>query len=294
MLALAAEPGCGRFDFDFDGTGDAGGTAHDGSSGGSGDGGGGLTCTPSTAVPWLGSPVPNDPGSGLPRTASLTTGMDATGKAYVTDNVTGLVWERDPDVTAQRTFAQAQAYCAGLTIDGCSLWRVPEMPELATIVDHQQTGPVIDPTAFPGTPTDFGFWTSTLEQGSVNSAWATRFGNGNSSVAAVGSSDYVRCVLSSKTADVPPARYTVAPSTVFDKDTGLTWALNDNGAAVDYPTAVSYCSTLVLGTATWRVPSIRRSSRSWTGRTARHSTRRLSVPQCPRSTGPRARIPARR
>jgi hypothetical protein len=84
----------------------------------------------------------------------------------VTDTSTGLVWQRDgsgsrPNCAADPdcTWVEAQAYCAGLTLDG-SGWRLPTLGELHSIVDTTVTSPpMINQTAFPNTPADC-FWTS--------------------------------------------------------------------------------------------------------------------------------------
>jgi hypothetical protein len=241
---------CGRVGFDApDGlaNGSDGGAADDGMGSD-----GAVACVAITPNTWLASTVPNDPGSGLPHIASLTVSSDGT---FVTDNVSGLVWERDPDPTL-RMLADAKTYCAGLSLGGCAEWRVPQMSELATIVDHSQVSPVIDPTAFPSTATDASWWSATFQSSTVNNAWAVRFTNGNSSVAAVGTANHVRCVRSARAADQPPARYVISGGTVHDIDTNLIVQASDDGMMRDAPTAAAYCAGLALGPGTWRLPSI--------------------------------------
>ena len=70
----------------------------------------------------------------------------------VTDNWTGLTWERafgDPVLQAQAT-----SRCSQLG------FRVPTEKELLTLVDPTRVNPATDPAAFPGTPSH-AFWSST-------------------------------------------------------------------------------------------------------------------------------------
>ncbi|MBN2344454.1 MAG: DUF1566 domain-containing protein [Deltaproteobacteria bacterium] len=86
-----------------------------------------------------------------------TIGTDA-----VTDNYTGLVWQRGYSDTLM-TWSAAPSYCAGLTLDGLSGWRVPTITELATTVNEAKVGGAIVDEAFPGNPVgckepQYWFW----------------------------------------------------------------------------------------------------------------------------------------
>jgi hypothetical protein len=119
----------------------------------------------------------------------------------VTDQGTGLVWQRRP-AEGLYTFAAAEAYCAGL---GTGV-RVPSMKELQTIVDETTNEPpLIDEDVFLGFPElrmgNAFFWTSS---GSATypgtNAWSVNFGNGavTDYVITIGNvvdnEYYVRCV----------------------------------------------------------------------------------------------------
>jgi hypothetical protein len=55
------------------------------------------------------------------------------------DNLTGLVWERNPGVVAL-AWTDALAYCGGITSEfGWSDWRLPNMSELQSLIDDNQT-----------------------------------------------------------------------------------------------------------------------------------------------------------
>lgn len=73
-----------------------------------------------------------------------------------------LTWQRSPDTSpdAGRTWDEANAYCAGLTLSSprsVAAWRVPLEQELATIVDTTKGAPTLDRDAFPNTPST-SFW----------------------------------------------------------------------------------------------------------------------------------------
>ncbi len=84
------------------------------------------------------------------------------GTDTVTDNTTGLTWQRgrSPSMMA---FDEAPGYCAGLSLDGLDGWRVPTLNELATTVNEAKVGGAIVEEAFPDNPNgckkpEFWFW----------------------------------------------------------------------------------------------------------------------------------------
>jgi hypothetical protein len=107
----------------------------------------------------------------------------------VTDNWTGLVWQRG---TAATLLSQgdAEAYCTALG----SGFRLPTLKELLSTVDPFAYGPAIDRAAFPGTPGSNYYWTSTNDYSGgygfiVGYAQGAPDYTGN-----VASTYYVRCV----------------------------------------------------------------------------------------------------
>ncbi|MBH1988939.1 MAG: DUF1566 domain-containing protein, partial [Myxococcaceae bacterium] len=113
----------------------------------------------------------------------------------VLDTVTGLIWQRT--VSGTYNWGAAQAYCAGLNLDGL-IWRLPNVKELSTLLDVRiaSPGPTINTTAFPSTP-QAGFWTSTpYSCASSSVAWLVDFIYGSVSYTGMGTFDYVRCVRS--------------------------------------------------------------------------------------------------
>jgi len=108
----------------------------------------------------------------------------------VSDDVTTLVWQQalsmdpcpaDDILTADGnqtgcTWAHAQTYCQGLTLDGTG-WRTPALAELFSLVEAGGN-PTIDTTAFPSVPAIW-LWTSTADNSNANNGWAVNFFGGS-------------------------------------------------------------------------------------------------------------------
>jgi len=122
----------------------------------------------------------------------------------VQDTLTGLVWRQDGSDTRNGcsgsgnltcTWAEAQAYCAGLG----SGFRLPTLKELLSIVDFTvASGPMINQTAFPNTPfssaTADSFWTSSPYAGLPGYVWNLWFLSGGPGTGQASGYGRVRCV----------------------------------------------------------------------------------------------------
>lgn len=123
----------------------------------------------------------------------------------ITDNYTGLTWQRYPAPTTF-TFDEAAVYCQGLSLGGfASGWRAPSYKELLTLVDerphldYSSGAPqqkAIDRDAFPGVacPVDAPYWTSSPYAGGTPKAYAVEFSDGTASSEDVKFPLHVRCV----------------------------------------------------------------------------------------------------
>ena len=95
----------------------------------------------------------------------------------VKDTVTGLEWERarTPDrKTAQESLTRCEALALGAPSGG---WRLPNVKELASIVDARTFGPAMDRAAF-GTEIRARAWTSTPTSGEPNKHYVIDFQDG--------------------------------------------------------------------------------------------------------------------
>lgn len=103
--------------------------------------------------------------------------------AEVSDTRTGLVWARcsvgqswsGAACTGSSTgMTQEQALALAQSRAG---WRLPNVKELASLVDRGCKSPAIDGAAFPNTSTGW-YWSSTPNATAGGSPWAVHFDNG--------------------------------------------------------------------------------------------------------------------
>jgi formylglycine-generating enzyme required for sulfatase activity len=216
----------------------------------------GEVCSAASCVPdfelnsWH---VPAD----LPATTDYTT---TAGTA--TDNITGLVWQRDSP-SASYTWVDAKAYCAALSLESQTGWRLPTLVELQSIVHYGVFQPSIDSTVFPNTTsTDIliPYWTSSTFAYMLpvtSSAWSIRFNSGDTFFDPKSSTEKVRCVRAPAGPPVRPAqRYVVTADTVADPVTNLTWARATTMNA--WAAADAACQAATLGGLSgWRLPTLK-------------------------------------
>ena len=95
----------------------------------------------------------------------FTTGTSSSSNC-VTDNLTGLMWLRNPTATL-RNCSDSIAYCEDLTGTGGRGghvdWRLPNVREMQSLFDYDNRAPAL-PTGHPfiGVPATNDFWTGTL------------------------------------------------------------------------------------------------------------------------------------
>lgn len=131
-------------------------------------------------------------------------GRADNGDGTVTDPRTGLMWERcsqgqdalscagDVEAPDWHGALHAAADAAAQGRHGYTGWRLPNVKELAGLLDARQGRPAIDVSGFPNTP-DAAYWTATTDAKEPGMAWAVFFGN--ASVFAVDKSTAARVRL---------------------------------------------------------------------------------------------------
>lgn len=119
--------------------------------------------------------------------ASYTANAD-----FVTDNVTGLVWQQVLSLS-NYSWGDAKTYCSGLSLAGRDGWRLPTAIELASLVDSGRSNPASNSNAFTDAPAAL-FWSSTPRAGAPGRAWLVNFYVGDVNHAAVSDTNRVRCV----------------------------------------------------------------------------------------------------
>ena len=121
----------------------------------------------------------------------------------VADNITGLVWQGcaaklsgsacGSGSATMYTWQNALKYCEGLSWGNQTDWRLPNVGELDSIVDNRRTTPPIDTTAFPATPANY-YWSSSSNAGDTTLAWAVAFSYGSVDAGGKTYTSGVRCV----------------------------------------------------------------------------------------------------
>jgi hypothetical protein len=100
--------------------------------------------------------------------------------AAVLDRNTGLVWEKSPD-TAFTLWNSARFNCINKNVGGQKGWRLPSIPELASLIDPSVAPP--GPTLPPGHPflnvQSADYWSATTLAADPAGAWGVRFNTGN-------------------------------------------------------------------------------------------------------------------
>lgn len=115
------------------------------------------------------------------------------GNGTLTDNVTGLLWQKTAD-TNIRNWDDAASFCSSLDLGGHNTgWRLPDLVELDSIMDLSiEAGASINP-AFNGT-TAAGYWTAVEDADDSTRAWILDFGTNEDFTAAKTDTFYTRCV----------------------------------------------------------------------------------------------------
>jgi len=202
------------------------------------------------------------------------------GNGTITDNATGLVWQKcnagqvlgTGDCRGTGTnlnnygslrdkYDNAVSYCDALTFAGSSNWRLPTIKELSTLLDAGKNNPAIDTVYF--LETALSPYVSSTASVSTTNAWEVNFAQGIVRTDSKTLNKYVRCVSG-------PLESTISftdngDGTVTDSGTNLVWqkcsrgqnATDCSGTATtsNWQTAISYCNSLNLASKTWRLPN---------------------------------------
>ncbi len=219
------------------------------------------------------------------------------GDGTVTDEVTGLMWTATPDLDGDgvvdaadtRTWAEALAGAADLTLAGHRDWRLPTIKELYSLIDFRGTDPSGDVDAADLVPfldtSVFGFGYGDAAAGArvIDAQFATSTSyvsttmHGNATMFGVNFADgRIKGYPSGATPRDPggkgfyvlyvrgDGRYGVneltdnGDGTVSDRATGLMWAKADSGHGMDWQSALAWAAARnaegYLGYGDWRLP----------------------------------------
>jgi hypothetical protein len=214
-------------------------------------------------------------------TPSYTDNADGT----ITDNVTGLMWQKDPG--EKMTYTQAVAGAKSFDLVGYSDWRLPTIKELYSLILFNG----VDPSGWNGTDTSklvpfiddvFTFKYGDTDDGEriIDSQFATSTKyvsttmNGDDTMFGVNFADGrikgygLRLRGQDKTFFVIYVRsnpnYGIndfvdnGNGTITDKATGMTWIQNDSESSMDWEEALKYCENLEFAELDdWRLPNVK-------------------------------------
>ncbi len=168
-------------------------------------------------------PCPGDPAGGQDGDTQYGRPLEYTdnGDGTVTDEVTGLMWEKlcdedpagvicpaDHDVDSNYSWVDAFTKIADMNTAnyaGYSNWRLPNVREIESLADRGRFNPAIDPVFATGcvAPCDAAacsctrsnyYWTSTSTQGNPGFAWLLVFADGVVGTGNKLNNNYVRAV----------------------------------------------------------------------------------------------------
>ena len=119
----------------------------------------------------------------------------------VLDKETGLVWEKSPQV-APAAWSTARLTCLNKTVGNRKGWRLPSVPELASLLDPSVTpGPKLPPGhPFLGVQSA-DYWSSSTTAESLADAWTVGFSVGDVNIADKTLVDQAWCVRGGMHAD---------------------------------------------------------------------------------------------
>jgi hypothetical protein len=177
------------------------------------------------------------------------------GNDTITDNITGLIWEKKTVTNKDTTYvwAAGETYCNDLTTGGITDWRLPTIRELVRIANFGTYNPAIN-SAFTNVASSH-YWSVTVKNVISSDRWVVNFLDGGSGFTSIANSAHVRCVYGD--AEIITSRFVDnGDSTITDVISGLIWQKesSDNGS---WEEAISYCENLTLGSQSdWRLPNV--------------------------------------
>lgn len=214
---------------------------------------------PDTGVNVIYSTTKADDGGYIINPMSFTDNGDGT----ITDNITGLMWQKNDG--GEMTFENAQTYCENLTLGGYSDWRLPTGTELFGINNYSYANPALNTTVFTKTEAEY-WWSSQQQTGDNTKIWVVNAGGGignhskTETVSAGGTKKFhIRAVRNIYGTSFNVSRFTdIGNGTIKDNYTGLIWEKLQSASTYSWDQALEYAKSLRLdGKSDWRLPNIK-------------------------------------
>ncbi len=183
------------------------------------------------------------------------------GNGTITDNVTGLLWQKTDG--GEMTFENAEIYCGNLVLGGFSDWRLPNSHELFSIMNHGRLNPAVDTSYFTKTLAEY-WWTSDKQVDDAAKIWVANSGGGigahpkSETISAGGTKKFHTRAVRNSSPNPPVRLRDNNNGTVTDMITGLVWQKSPVAAGVTWEDALTYCENLSLaGYGDWRMPNVK-------------------------------------
>jgi hypothetical protein len=185
------------------------------------------------------------------------------GNGTITDNITGLIWQKTD--AGEMTFENASAYCKTLSLGGFTDWRLPSAMELFSINNFDKVNPALNTSYFTKTSAEY-WWTSETRADDINSVWVVNAGGGigahpkTETVSSGGTRKFhTRAVRDFNSATPSVSRFADnGNGTITDNYTGLIWEKIQSANLLTWEEALTYASTLsIAGKSEWRLPNIK-------------------------------------
>jgi formylglycine-generating enzyme required for sulfatase activity len=145
---------------------------------------------------------------------ALTSRFKDNGDSTVTDQSTGLVWQKFP-AGSTMVWEDALKYGEALAQGGFTDWRIPNIKELQSLNDETLLNPSVDRTFFPGFAVG-KFWSSTTQFNATTRAWYMDFQYGIATYELKTTAFYIICVRGGTTTSKDSAGEVLIPGGEFE------------------------------------------------------------------------------
>jgi len=179
----------------------------------------------------------------------------------ITDNVTGLIWQKIDG--GSMTWEDAVAYADLLNLGGHQDWRLPTSDELFGILDHSRHNPALNTTYFPPSDAQY-WWTCETRADDPDRVWVVNEGGGigahrisESEQAGGDKKIHARCVRGQIAQ--PTLRWKDNnDGTATDLITQLVWQQTGSEMKMTWEQALVHAEEMTLaGEKDWRLPNIK-------------------------------------
>ncbi|MCE1188672.1 MAG: DUF1566 domain-containing protein [Ignavibacteria bacterium] len=185
------------------------------------------------------------------------------GNGTITDNVTGLMWQKQD--AGEMTYENAILYCDSLTLAGYTDWILPNCHDLFSLLNHDKNRPAMDTLYFTKTSAEY-WWSSDKQIDDAAKIWVVNAGGGvgahpkTETISAGGTKYFQVRAVRGKNVIGGTSYHFIAngDSTLTDVCTGLMWTKFPAPAPLSWEDALKYSENLTLSNySDWRLPNVK-------------------------------------